>query len=543
MDWQLWDDRRHGRLTATRSPRVRRTAPETGHAPEPVEPRCSPPWHPDDVLEPRYRWTFPQPVDPSPTRSQPRPGWVCRPGWPACSPAVARSTADDIAAWFADPLDGLHDPRSLPDADLLSSRLRAAREPRRAGPGLRRLRRRRDDRAGDPDPRPAPVRGRGRPVRPEPARRGPRPVARRDRRGRRAGRHASSSPSTAARRASPRSPPRTSAGIDVIITDHHRVPAVLPAAIAIVNPHRPDATYPDRRLAGSGVAFKVAQLLLADEPGGAAAALDLADLATIGTVADVAPIVGENRAIARLGLERLRRAPRPGIAALLERAPDRAGGRRPRDGLVRHRAAAQRGRAGGGGPRGRAAAAGRRPGRGGDPCRRPRGGQPDPARPDEDGRRRGAGAVAGDEPPMARRSSAVRGPSGSSGSSPPASPRSEAGRRSSGPTSATSSGRRAGATARSTSARRSSAAATSSSATAATPARPGFEIATERWDAFRERFLALAADRAPRDPRARRSPSTWPCRPPTSTTPCIASWPRSRRAARGTPSRSSPSSG
>ena len=109
-------------------------------------------------------------------------------------------------------------------------------------------------------------------------------------------------------------------GIDVIVTDHHRVPAVLPDAIAIVNPHRPDATYPDRRLAGSGVAFKVAQLLLADEPGGPAAALDLADLATIGSVADVAPIVGENRAIARLGLDRLRTAPRPGIAALLERA-------------------------------------------------------------------------------------------------------------------------------------------------------------------------------------------------------------------------------
>ncbi len=78
--------------------------------------------------------------------------------------------------------------------------------------------------------------------------------------------------------------------------------------------------YPDTRLAGSGVAFKVAQLLLGAQPGGAEAALDLADLATIGTVADVAPIVGENRAIARIGLERMRRAPRPGIAALLERA-------------------------------------------------------------------------------------------------------------------------------------------------------------------------------------------------------------------------------
>jgi single-stranded-DNA-specific exonuclease len=109
-------------------------------------------------------------------------------------------------------------------------------------------------------------------------------------------------------------------GLDVIVTDHHRVPPVLPAAIAVVNPHRPDSIYPDRRLAGSGVAFKVACLLLADEPGGLAAALDLADLATIGTVADVAPIVGENRAIARLGIERMRRGPRPGLAALFARS-------------------------------------------------------------------------------------------------------------------------------------------------------------------------------------------------------------------------------
>jgi single-stranded-DNA-specific exonuclease len=54
------------------------------------------------------------------------------------------------------------------------------------------------------------------------------------------------------------------AGIDVLITDHHRVPAVLPAALAIVNPHRADATYPDRRLAGSGVAFTLARLLIGD---------------------------------------------------------------------------------------------------------------------------------------------------------------------------------------------------------------------------------------------------------------------------------------
>ena len=57
-------------------------------------------------------------------------------------------------------------------------------------------------------------------------------------------------------------------GIDVIITDHHRLPPVLPAAVALVNPHRDDSIYPDSRLAGSGVAFKVAQLILADIPGG-----------------------------------------------------------------------------------------------------------------------------------------------------------------------------------------------------------------------------------------------------------------------------------
>jgi len=109
-------------------------------------------------------------------------------------------------------------------------------------------------------------------------------------------------------------------GIDVIITDHHRVPASAPGAAALVNPHRVDANYPDRRLSGAGVAFKVAQLLLAGEPGGSALALGLADLATIGTVSDMAPIIGENRAIARLGLDRLAAAPRPGLAALLARA-------------------------------------------------------------------------------------------------------------------------------------------------------------------------------------------------------------------------------
>lgn len=109
-------------------------------------------------------------------------------------------------------------------------------------------------------------------------------------------------------------------GIDVVITDHHRLPEVLPAAVALVNPHRADSAYPDPELSGSGVAFTVARLLYGALLGSDTEALALADLATIGTVSDVAPIVGENRAIARLGLERMRTAPRPGIAALLARA-------------------------------------------------------------------------------------------------------------------------------------------------------------------------------------------------------------------------------
>jgi single-stranded-DNA-specific exonuclease len=108
-------------------------------------------------------------------------------------------------------------------------------------------------------------------------------------------------------------------GIDVVITDHHHLPEVLPAAVALVNPHRADSVYPAPELSGSGVAFTVARLLLGEIAGAEEEALELADLATIGTVSDVAPVLGENRAIARLGLDRMRTAPRPGIAALLER--------------------------------------------------------------------------------------------------------------------------------------------------------------------------------------------------------------------------------
>lgn len=109
-------------------------------------------------------------------------------------------------------------------------------------------------------------------------------------------------------------------GIDVIVTDHHHVPERTPPAYALVNPQRADSTYPDVRLSGAGVAFAVARLLLGELADAEADAFDLAELAVIGTVSDVAPILGENRAIAQLGLERLRTNPRPGIAALLAAA-------------------------------------------------------------------------------------------------------------------------------------------------------------------------------------------------------------------------------
>jgi len=109
-------------------------------------------------------------------------------------------------------------------------------------------------------------------------------------------------------------------GIDVLITDHHRIPPVLPPALAIVNPQRADSAYPHRQLSGAGVAFKLAHLLLRDFEDDEAGALAMADLATIGTVADLAPMVGENRSIARLGLGQLRAGTHAGLRALLARS-------------------------------------------------------------------------------------------------------------------------------------------------------------------------------------------------------------------------------
>ena len=107
----------------------------------------------------------------------------------------------------------------------------------------------------------------------------------------------------------------SSIGVDMIITDHHECRDALPDAIAVVDPKRPDCNYPSHDLAGVGVAFK----LLCALEGSAAPILDrYADLVAVGTIADVMPLVGENRYIVKCGLEKLERAPRPGLRALID---------------------------------------------------------------------------------------------------------------------------------------------------------------------------------------------------------------------------------
>ena len=108
-------------------------------------------------------------------------------------------------------------------------------------------------------------------------------------------------------------------GIDVIVTDHHLPSGRLPAAVAVVDPHRPDCTYPDPDLTGAGIAYKLARALLAAR---GRATPDLAAVAAIGTVADMAPMTGESRAIVQLGLAELAVTSRAGLRALLTRSAE-----------------------------------------------------------------------------------------------------------------------------------------------------------------------------------------------------------------------------
>jgi single-stranded-DNA-specific exonuclease len=279
----------------------------------------SEPWHPERVIEPRFAWRVAETVTPTADLVAAGTRLGLRTRTIGLLAGRGLTTPDELEAFFAEPIAALHDPHLLPDAGPFLDRLRAAR----AGgetvmvfgdfdadglTGLAILVRalRRWGMAPLPYVPSRLDEGHGLSVKAIDAATaaGATLIVTVD-----CG--STSVPEIAAARA---------AGIDVIVTDHHRLPAELPAALAIVNPQRADSRYPERRLAGSGVAFKLAQLLLADEPGGPAAALELCDLATIGSIADLVPILGETRAIVRLGLARIAAAPRPGIAALLAAA-------------------------------------------------------------------------------------------------------------------------------------------------------------------------------------------------------------------------------
>lgn len=107
-----------------------------------------------------------------------------------------------------------------------------------------------------------------------------------------------------------------SLGVDVVITDHHACHEKLPDAVAVVNPHRPDSRYPFTELAGVGVVFKLLCALENNKNIGRLCA-EYCDIVALGTVADVMPIVGENRVIVKLGLSRLEKTGNAGLKALI----------------------------------------------------------------------------------------------------------------------------------------------------------------------------------------------------------------------------------
>jgi single-stranded-DNA-specific exonuclease len=127
-----------------------------------------------------------------------------------------------------------------------------------------------------------------------------------------------------------------SCGMQVVVTDHHHISGPLPEAEAAINPKRQDSKYPFRDLAGSGVAYKLAQALLRVNSKtplrttvSELSEAELLDLVALGTVADMVPLLGENHVLVRQGLEQLNAACRPGMAALMQTSGAKPGGLTP----------------------------------------------------------------------------------------------------------------------------------------------------------------------------------------------------------------------
>ena len=112
--------------------------------------------------------------------------------------------------------------------------------------------------------------------------------------------------------------------LDLIITDHHETEhGSLPDAVAFINPRRPDCTYPFKKLAGVGVAFRLAQVLLRQHraQSGQTSGISmraLLELVAVGTVADIVSLTGENRWLVRAGLQHINKTPRVGVRALMQ---------------------------------------------------------------------------------------------------------------------------------------------------------------------------------------------------------------------------------
>ena len=106
-------------------------------------------------------------------------------------------------------------------------------------------------------------------------------------------------------------------GIDLIVTDHHEPFTGQRSAYAVLNPKQPDCSYPERNLAGVGVAWTLVRALYGRLGVPFAEAAELLDLVAVGSIADVVPLLGENRILVRAGLEKLAMGSRPGLAALV----------------------------------------------------------------------------------------------------------------------------------------------------------------------------------------------------------------------------------